>query len=160
MCFDPASNKLLVADYGQARVLVFARYAYFAAMNNGSLWMGNADAVKQLQRNLNAQGENPPLPVNGIASPATLKAAIKDMQTRLNANGAMPALKVDGILSPAVKIAAIKELQEKLNAAGATPPLDVDGLWGPKTTAALKAFQAERGLPADGIAGPETWAAL
>src|SRR5271166_1722007 len=38
--------------------------------------------------------------------------------------------------------------------------LDVDGFFGPKTTAAVKAFQMHVGITADGLYGPETKAAL
>ena len=38
--------------------------------------------------------------------------------------------------------------------------LAIDGIWGPRTAAALRAFQAQRGLPADGIFSPATEAAL
>ncbi len=44
-------------------------------------------------------------------------------------------------------------LQQKLG-------IGADGIFGPKTEAAVKAFQASRGLVADGIVGRKTWAAL
>lgn len=38
--------------------------------------------------------------------------------------------------------------------------IDADGIYGPKTMAAVLAYQAAKGLGADGICGPKTWAAL
>ncbi|MEW5741635.1 MAG: D-alanyl-D-alanine carboxypeptidase family protein [Myxococcota bacterium] len=49
-------------------------------------------------------------------------------------------------------------LQKKLNERGAR--LAVDGIFGPKTLAAVKRFQQQRGLAVDGIVGPKTWGAL
>jgi murein L,D-transpeptidase YcbB/YkuD len=54
----------------------------------------------------------------------------------------------------------VKTLQSTLNSAGANPPLNVDGIFGPKTEAAVKAFQESHGLAQDGIVGPITWGAL
>jgi peptidoglycan hydrolase-like protein with peptidoglycan-binding domain len=53
----------------------------------------------------------------------------------------------------------VKELQGKLAAAGFDPG-PADGIFGPKTEAALKAFQEDAGIAADGIAGPITNAKL
>jgi peptidoglycan hydrolase-like protein with peptidoglycan-binding domain len=52
----------------------------------------------------------------------------------------------------------IKTLQYLLRARGYS--VVVDGVFGPKTEAAVKAFQSGHGLTADGIVGPVTWAAL
>jgi peptidoglycan hydrolase-like protein with peptidoglycan-binding domain len=53
-----------------------------------------------------------------------------------------------------------KALQTALNASGMGFKLKVDGVVGPKTKAALEAFQAAHGLVVDGIAGPVTWGHL
>lgn len=53
----------------------------------------------------------------------------------------------------------IKSYQAALNAKG-FGPLVVDGIRGPKTIAAVKAFQAASNLTVDGIVGPKTMAAL
>jgi metacaspase-1 len=54
---------------------------------------------------------------------------------------------------------AVVKLEEQLSAAGFDPGR-ADGVFGPKTEAAVRAFQAARGLEVDGIVGPKTWAAL
>jgi peptidoglycan hydrolase-like protein with peptidoglycan-binding domain len=52
----------------------------------------------------------------------------------------------------------IKTLQYLLRAHDHS--VTVDGVFGPKTEAAVKAFQTSKGLSANGIVGPETWIAL
>lgn len=39
-------------------------------------------------------------------------------------------------------------------------PIAADGIFGPKTAAAVRAFQRSKGLTADGIVGPRTWGAI
>jgi peptidoglycan hydrolase-like protein with peptidoglycan-binding domain len=52
----------------------------------------------------------------------------------------------------------VRTLQYLLRARGHN--VTVDGIFGPKTDAAVRAFQGERGLAVDGIVGPDTWRAL
>ncbi len=54
----------------------------------------------------------------------------------------------------------VMELQRMLNAQGAQPPLAVDGKFGPKTEAALKAFQRENGIQQTGALGRQTLGAF
>ncbi len=51
---------------------------------------------------------------------------------------------------------AVRELQIALQQTG-NDPGPIDGVFGSQTEAAVKAFQAERGITVDGIVGPITW---
>lgn len=55
--------------------------------------------------------------------------------------------------------AGVKALQEQLAAAGFSPGA-IDGIYGPKTEAAVVAYQKSVGITVDGIAGPQTLSAL
>lgn len=52
-----------------------------------------------------------------------------------------------------------REIQAALIELGYDPG-PVDGIWGPRTRAAVKAFQRDAGLVADGVVGPKTRAAM
>jgi hypothetical protein len=54
----------------------------------------------------------------------------------------------------------VRELQGLLNTKGASPKLKPDADFGPRTDAAVRAFQTASKLTPDGIVGPKTWAAL
>jgi peptidoglycan hydrolase-like protein with peptidoglycan-binding domain len=55
--------------------------------------------------------------------------------------------------------AQVRDLQSALTARGFNPG-SADGIFGPKTDAAVRAFQQANGLAVDGIVGPQTLAAL
>jgi peptidoglycan hydrolase-like protein with peptidoglycan-binding domain len=69
-------------------------------------------------------------------------------------------------LSAGATGAAVEELQRQLNRwitatqPAGLAPLVVDGIFGPRTAAAVRAYQRAHGLVVDGIAGPRTWASL
>jgi len=52
----------------------------------------------------------------------------------------------------------VRTLQHLLRARNQS--VDVDGIFGPKTDAAVRAFQMDNHLSVDGLVGPATWAEL
>ena len=52
----------------------------------------------------------------------------------------------------------VKTLQYLLRARGQT--VTADGVFGPRTDAAVRAFQGQKNLTVDGVVGPRTWGAL
>lgn len=53
----------------------------------------------------------------------------------------------------------VRDIQTRLKAAGFDPG-PIDGVMGPRTRAAIRAFQQAKGLTVDGVVGPQTWGAL
>jgi hypothetical protein len=62
----------------------------------------------------------------------------------------------EGVMQRGMGGADVRELQKLLNAQGAQPPLALDGKFGPKTEAALKAFQRANGVQQTGVLGKQT----
>ena len=85
------------------------------------------------------------LTVDGIVGPITWQALPADPNTPLLARGA----------SGSVVTALQKGL--KKYSTPATDPGAVDSDFGPKTEAAVKGYQQDRGVEADGIVGDQTW---
>ena len=54
---------------------------------------------------------------------------------------------------------AVKKVQEMLDTVGFSPG-SIDGIFGPKTEAAVRAFQESVKIAVDGIVGPDTTGAL
>ena len=67
--------------------------------------------------------------------------------------------KSDPTLKEGSKGVAVRGLQRMLITRGFDPG-EIDGRFGPKTEAAVNAFQSDSGLDVDGIVGPKTWDAL
>lgn len=63
------------------------------------------------------------------------------------------------LLSSSAQGSPVRELQQALADAGYDPG-PIDGDFGPRTRAAVVAFQRDRGLEVDGVVGPQTWGAL
>ena len=109
--------------------------------------------VQSFQELWNLHHPEAPLAVDGLWGPATAAAV-----DRSPADGfGSPPLLRRGMLG-----LEVGHLQQQLRQAlGLSPEeLPADGHFGPRTEAAVMAFQREQGLQVDGLAGPDTLAAL
>lgn len=64
------------------------------------------------------------------------------------------------LLREGMKGSDVKHLQNRLISLGFLKTGQADADFGPKTKAAVIAFQKSRGLTADGVVGPKTWRAI
>lgn len=98
-----------------------------------------------------------------VRKPGDVAADLARAQRHLNGAKAgpppftPPPLK---LTHPFTKGDRVRWVQGRLNAKGANPKLVTDGEWGPKTDAAVRAFQQRAHLVVDGVYGPKTHAAL
>jgi len=104
----------------------------------GTFDVTTEQAVKDFQ-----QGAG--LTVDGIVGPATWQALPADPNTPVLALGASGSV-----------VTALQQGLKKYSTP-ATDPGPVDGDFGPKTEAAVKAYQQDRGIHVDGIVGDQTW---
>lgn len=87
------------------------------------------------------------LTVDGIVGPMTWGALPADPDTPQLANG-----------SSGSEVTALQQGLLKAGGAGsALDPGPIDGQFGPQTEAAVRAYQAQRGVTSDGIVGDYTW---
>jgi murein L,D-transpeptidase YcbB/YkuD len=102
---------------------------------------------------------------------ATIEAVVRDFQQGkgLTIDGvvgpvtwaALPADPATPALSHGSSGASVSALQKGLKAYAtqnpAADPGAIDGSFGPRTGAAVKAYQSDRGVSVDGIVGDRTW---
>ena len=139
-------------------------------MNNGpTLSIGaTGHDVRRLQRIFVMTKVLAPSSITGTFD-ATTEQAVKDFQqgAGLTADGivgpqtwqALPADPNTPTLSRDESGNSVTALQKGLKkySTPATDPGAVDGDFGPKTEAAVKAYQQDRGAQVDGIVGDQTW---
>jgi len=124
--------------------------------------------VKDLQAALTELGFKPGEP-DGIFGVYT-ESAVRAFQSwaQVQADGIVGPItwekldladKSDPELQAGSEGVAVRGLQRMLINRGFEPG-EIDGRFGPKTDAAVRAYQSDQGLDVDGIVGPKTWDAL
>lgn len=149
-----ATNLQVSTNQDVQRALNTLGYAHPALTVDGNIGPLSQTAIKAFQA---AKG----LMQDGQVTSAlklALEVAIVAMAASNNPIG--QSATVLNAKAPPPQVNTISDVQHALNVLGASPQLTVDGKNGPKTEAAVKAFQIAHGLTADGIAGPQTKTAL
>ena len=106
---------------------------------------------------------------NGVVTLSGTAESVEAMQKAVLMAGniqGVSGVKVDNLTTPAgaekddrpiLGLSSSGELVKKVQA---KVGVGADGIFGPKTEAAVRAFQSAHGLDPDGIVGPKTWRAL
>jgi len=151
---DAEGSKDLVGVYGgydtvAATLAAGFRYAWqtFAWSGNPTKWHGSASIRQTAVDNY----------IGGVQ--VDLDEAMTDEYGQWPAASTVPQPANLPILREGSTGAAVILMQRSLMLAGQVPGAQ-DGTFGPRTLAALRAFQSAHGLAADGICGPHTWGAL
>ncbi len=119
------------------RIFVMTKALVFSDIT-GSFNVTTEQAVKDFQ-----QGAG--LTVDGIVGPVTWLALPADPDTPVLSRGASGSV-----------VTALQQGLKKYSTPATDPGL-VDGDFGPKTKAAVKAYQQDRAVHVDGIVGDQTW---
>jgi peptidoglycan hydrolase-like protein with peptidoglycan-binding domain len=93
-------------------------------------------------------------------SPVVQQADFSSLSGVLSTIAAFNSGTLENVKNTPTPVSTNKDVQHALNLLGASPALVEDGVLGPKTNAAIKAFQISHGLVADGVAGPKTKTAI
>ncbi|SES00537.1 peptidoglycan-binding protein [Salisediminibacterium halotolerans] len=106
------------------------------------------------------------LQVDGIVGPETISAmsgtsssSSDSSSSQASSSGSTSGSWDGSVLRSGDRGGAVSDLQSELNDA-TSHSLTVDGVYGPKTRAAVTAFQQSAGIGVDGIAGPNTYSAI
>ncbi|GEL07648.1 NlpC/P60 family protein [Salisediminibacterium halotolerans] len=106
------------------------------------------------------------LQVDGIVGPETISAmsgtsssSSNSSSSQASSSGSTSGSWDGSVLRSGDRGGAVSDLQSELNSA-TSHSLTVDGIYGPKTRAAVTAFQQSAGIGVDGIAGPNTYSAI
>jgi len=119
-------------------------------LGNGQMLHASSGQGKVITANINTNYWKDKFTVGRRMTPGSTSSSSSSSSS--GSSSSTPTLK-SGSKGSSVKLA-----QQKLIAAGYK--ISADGAFGPKTKAAVIAFQKSRGLTADGIIGKNTWAAL
>jgi peptidoglycan hydrolase-like protein with peptidoglycan-binding domain len=115
----------------------------------------NAIVKYQLSRNFNPDGQIS----EGLKY--ALNADLMNLASPNRMIGQSPQVTSATVVSAAqLPIVTNKDIQHALNLLGANPQLKEDGIIGPKTVAAISAFELLHGMKIDGIASPAVRTAL